>query len=96
MDKVFKALADQTRRKIIKMLLEKDLSAGDIAKAFNTSQPTISYHLDILKASGLVTVERKGQFIIYSQNVSVASEVLHWTLETLGIINKKRKGEVDE
>ena len=59
----FKALADPTRRKIILLLKEKDLTAGEIAEHFNMTKPSISHHLNALKQSLLVTDERKGQYI---------------------------------
>jgi DNA-binding CsgD family transcriptional regulator len=50
----FKALADPTRRKILKLLRERDMTAGEIAEQFNISKPSISHHLNILKQSRLV------------------------------------------
>lgn len=51
---LFKALADPTRRKILDLLKERDLTAGEIASHFNMSKPSISQHLNILKQSNLV------------------------------------------
>lgn len=85
MNKLFKALKDPTRRKILKMLQEKDLTAGEIADEFNISKPSISHHLDILKKAELVSGERKGQFILYSINTTVLEEAANWFIE---IINK--------
>lgn len=76
MNNTFKALADPTRREILKMLSEKNLSAGDIAKAFNISKPSISHHLNILKSAELVSGERDGQNIIYTINASVMQELI--------------------
>jgi len=60
----FKALADPTRRKILELLSEKDLNAGEIADYFNISKPSISHHLSILKNSELISDERQGQNIV--------------------------------
>lgn len=79
--KFFKALADPTRRKILKLLRESDLSAGEIADHFNITKPSISHHLNILKQSGLVLDERKGQYIVYSLNMTVFQEVMGWFSE---------------
>ena len=68
MNKVFKALSDETRREILKLLSEKPMSAGEIADNFNMSKPSISKHLDILNEAELVVRDRQGQFIIYSIN----------------------------
>lgn len=78
MNKVFKALNDSTRREILKLLKEKDMTAGEIAEAFNITKPSISHHLDILHQAELVTFEKKGQFIIYSLNTTVLDDILNW------------------
>lgn len=76
MSKVFKALSDETRREILKLLSKKDMSAGEISEHFNMSKPSISKHLEILREAELISSERKGQFIIYSINTSVIQGVL--------------------
>lgn len=81
MSKVFKALSDKTRREILKLLNDKDMSAGEIAEHFDMSKPSISKHLDILREAELVSSEKKGQFVIYSINISVMQEVLGNFLE---------------
>ncbi len=85
--KTFSALSDATRREILKMLREGDLTAGEIAAKFDISKPSISHHLNILKNAGLVLDERKGQYIYYSLNTSVLDEVMGW------IANLLDKGE---
>ena len=69
------------------MLRERDLTAGEIAEAFNISKPSISHHLDLLKQAELVISIREGQFIRYSLNVTVFDELLGWIM---GIKNKKK------
>lgn len=81
MSKAFKALSDKTRREILKLLNNKDMSAGEIAEHFDISKPSISKHLDILRESELISSEKKGQFVIYSINTSVIQEVLGGFLE---------------
>lgn len=76
MSKVFKALGDETRREILKLLSKRDMSAGEISDHFNMSKPSISKHLDILRESELISSEKKGQFVIYSINTSIIQEVL--------------------
>jgi ArsR family transcriptional regulator, arsenate/arsenite/antimonite-responsive transcriptional repressor len=76
MNKLFKALNDPTRREILKLLKEKNLTAGEIADAFNITKPSISHHLDILNQAELVSFEKKGQFIIYSLNTTVLDDVI--------------------
>ncbi len=76
MNKTFKALSDPTRREILKLLSTGDMSANEIVQHFSMSQPSISKHLEILKQAELVTAEKKGQFVIYSINLSVLQSVL--------------------
>lgn len=80
----FKALADPTRRQILRLLREKDRTAEEIADFFNMTKPSISHHLNALKHAGLVQDERNGQFIVYSLDSTVLEEVLGWFLELTG------------
>lgn len=74
----FKALSDPTRRRILELLTERDMTAGEIADCFDISKPSISHHLSVLKASGLVLDERQGQNIVYSLNMTVFQELVKW------------------
>lgn len=80
MDILFKALNDRTRRDILDLLKDKDMTAGEIADKFNISKPSISHHLDILKNAGLVSCEKKGQFVIYAISTTIIEELLKWIL----------------
>jgi DNA-binding transcriptional ArsR family regulator len=75
-DKLFKALSDQTRRQIITLLREQDMTAGDIASHFNMSKPSISEHLKILRNADVVFSEKQGQYIMYSLNATVLHEMV--------------------
>jgi DNA-binding transcriptional ArsR family regulator len=66
LDQVFEALSSTVRRKILAYLSSTDLTAGQIAERFNISKPSISKHLSVLENAGLITSERRGQFIHYS------------------------------
>ncbi len=81
MNTLFKALNDETRRSILEMLKERDMTAGEIADRFNISKPSISHHLDLLKQAGLVEADKQGQFIYYSLNTTVVDEILKWLLQ---------------
>lgn len=76
MNGVFQALADPTRRRILELLREGGMTAGDIAAHFEMSQPSVSHHLKLLKNAELVTTEREGQYIKYYLNLSVLEEAL--------------------
>ncbi|RXR20595.1 ArsR family transcriptional regulator [Flavobacterium amnicola] len=80
MDSIFKALNDETRRGILELLRQKDLSAGEIADEFHISKPSISHHLDILKRADLVSSEKKGQFIVYSLNTTIVDDIIKWII----------------
>ncbi|WP_397362018.1 autorepressor SdpR family transcription factor [Olleya sp. R77988] len=80
MNLLFKALNDDTRRQILELLKDENLTAGQIADAFNISKPSISHHLDILKRADLVTSEKKGQFVEYQINTTILEDVLKWII----------------
>jgi DNA-binding transcriptional ArsR family regulator len=72
----YKALADPTRRQILKLLREGDLAAGAIAEQFEISWPSVSRHLAVLASAGLVTATRQGQQLIYSLTTSVLVDIV--------------------
>ena len=63
---VFKALADSTRRQVLEDLSKGELAAGELASRFPISGPSVSRHLAVLKAAGLVTERRSANRVIYS------------------------------
>ena len=75
-DGVFKALADEQRRRILELLRGGELPAGALAEALNLRPATVSHHLAQLKGAELVRVRREGQQRIYALNTSVVEEVL--------------------
>lgn len=88
MNLVFKALNDATRREILQLLQEGDMTAGEVVDKFNISGPSISHHLDLLKQARLVTAVKEGQFIYYSLNTTVVDEILKWMMQ---FKSKKKK-----
>lgn len=74
----FKALSDPARRDILEMLKNKPLSAGEIAKQFDMTQATVSYHLKVLKKADLISENRKKNFIYYELNLTVLEELMMW------------------
>ena len=78
---LFKALNDATRREILELLKEKDLTAGEISDQFSISKPSISHHLDLLRQAGLVVSVKEGQFVYYSLNTTVMDEMLKWLMQ---------------
>jgi len=78
MNKTFKALSDPTRRRILELLDERDMTAGQIADQFDMSQPSVSHHLSVLKNANLILWIKEGQSIIYSLNTTVFQEMTKW------------------
>ena len=95
MGDAFRALADPTRREILRMLGQQDLTAGEIADRFDMTRPSISYHLNILKSAGLIDDEREGQFIRYSLNTTVMEQVIQWFYDC-GLLKSEKGGNPDE
>src|SRR3981189_3180735 len=82
MSEVYKALADPTRRRILELLREREMSAGEIAENFRLAKPTLSGHFAVLREAGLVSPEKTGTTIIYRLNVSVLEEALMALMDT--------------
>lgn len=81
MSDAFKALADPTRRRILRILRDGPLTSGEIAERFDTSWPTVSRHLAVLRDAGLILSVREGQQIIYELNTTVVEDVVNSLLE---------------
>ena len=60
-----RALADDTRQRMLELLLERELTVSQIVDLFHLSQPTVSHHLDILRRYGLLASRRQGKHIYY-------------------------------
>ena len=88
MDRTFKALADPTRRAILELLHNGDLTAGEIAEQFPVTWASVSHHLHVLRDAELVLVEREGQFLRYSLNTTVLQDVLQ---HFLNLVPRRRR-----
>ncbi len=91
MNDSFKALSDPTRRKILEMLVDTDLTAGEIAEAFDMTKPSISHHLNILKGADLVISDKQGQYVVYSLNTTVFQELTKWFFDFLNRGDKNER-----
>ena len=85
MSEVYKALADPTRRRILALLRDREMSAGEIAGHFDLAKPTLSGHFAVLREAGLVSPEKTGTTIIYRLNVSVLEEALMALMDTFKV-----------
>lgn len=81
LDAVYKAISDPTRRRILALLRERDMTAGELADRFELAKPTLSGHFAVLKAAGLIDGDKQGTSITYRLNVSVLEDAL------LGLMN---------
>ena len=73
---LFKALADETRLKIVQMLSCESMCANSILECFTITQPSLSYHMKTLTACGLVRARRHGGFTMYSVDQSRLSAAI--------------------
>jgi ArsR family transcriptional regulator, arsenate/arsenite/antimonite-responsive transcriptional repressor len=80
----FKALADPTRREILRLLRRGEMTAGELAQRFDTTKPTLSHHFAVLKDADLVTARRDGQTIWYALNTTVLEDVVAWAIDLTG------------
>ena len=76
MNGVFKALADPTRRRVLQLLRERPMTAGELADHFPVSKPTMSAHFAVLREADLVHVEKLGKLVIYRLQLSVLEDAL--------------------
>jgi DNA-binding transcriptional ArsR family regulator len=88
MNDVFDALAHPARRKILRLLRRRPMSAGDIAEKFDLAKPTLSGHFAVLKAADLVSTDRQGTTIIYRLNTSVLEEAVAALMDIAGARKK--------
>lgn len=89
MSEIYKALADPTRRRILQLLREREMAAGEIAEHFRLSKPTLSGHFAVLRAARLVSTERNGTTIIYRLNISVLEEALMALMDSFGLPHQR-------
>ena len=93
MAEIYRALADPTRRRILELLRDKEMSAGEIAEHFELSKPTLSGHFNVLREAGLVETERNGTTIVYRLNVSVLEEALMALFDTFRLSGRGKGGK---
>jgi len=74
----FEALADPTRRRILEMLFERELAAGEIARRFDMTPPAVSQHLKILRNANLVRVRNDAQRRMYALEPNGLAELDAW------------------
>lgn len=85
---VYRALSDPTRRRILELLRERDMTAGEIAEHFELSKPTLSGHFNVLRDADLIQGTRKGRTIVYRLHISILEEALLAMLDAFKIERK--------
>jgi DNA-binding transcriptional ArsR family regulator len=76
MSLIFKALSDDTRRRVLELLRKGPMSAGDLADQFHVSKPTMSAHFAVLREAGLVASEKQGTSVVYALQLSILEDAL--------------------
>lgn len=84
MQEAYKAIADPTRRRILRYLRGGERTAGDLAEYTGVGRTALSHHLTVLKLADLVRVERRGQYQIYSLNTTVFQDLMTELMSWLG------------
>jgi DNA-binding transcriptional ArsR family regulator len=82
---VFKALSDPTRRRVLQLLRERPMTAGELASHFPSSKATMSAHFAALREAGLIVADKQGTTITYALRLSVLEDALLGFAESLGI-----------
>lgn len=89
-NETFRALADPTRRDILGLLRKGEMTAGEIAKKFDMTKPSMSHHFGVLKEADLITSRREGQQIWYGLNTTVVQDLMAWAIHLVGDGKKRR------
>jgi len=96
MQEAYKAIADPTRRRILKYLRGGERTAGELAEYAKVGRTALSHHLMVLKLANLVRVERRGQFQVYSLNTTVFQDLLTEITDWLGGKNESSETSIIE
>ena len=91
MNEVFRALADPTRREVLRLLRARDLTAGEIADRFPLAKSTLSGHFAVLKQARLILAERRGTTIVYSLNASALEDAVGAAMELLRVGRERKE-----
>ncbi len=84
MNRVFKALADPTRRKVLELLRQRPMTAGELCEHFPVSKPTMSAHFNVLREADLVDARKQGTTVTYRIKLSVLEDALLGFAQTFG------------
>ncbi|WP_010587514.1 autorepressor SdpR family transcription factor [Schlesneria paludicola] len=98
MNDAFQALSDPTRRDILRLLREREMTAGEIADQFTLAKSTLSGHFNVLKNAGLIVAEKTGTTITYSMNLSIVEETVDTLMEIfdVGQLKQPRRAKANK
>ncbi|WOI52862.1 autorepressor SdpR family transcription factor [Parvularcula sp. LCG005] len=96
MSKIFKALSDPTRRRVLELLRDGPRTAGELAEHFNFSKPTMSAHFTVLKEAGLIEGEKRGNQVVYDLKLSVLEDGLLGFAKIFGLGNEDAEAGTKE
>ncbi len=85
MNRVFKALADPTRRRVLELLRQRPMTAGELADQFAVSKPTMSAHFAVLREADLVDAAKQGATITYRLKLSVLEDAILGFAQAFGM-----------
>ncbi len=85
MSSIFKALSDSTRRRVLELLRERPLTAGELSAQFSVSKPTMSAHFSVLREADLIEADKVGKTITYRLKMSVLEDGLLGFIQTFGL-----------
>lgn len=96
MQEAYKAIADPTRRHILKYLRGGERNAGELAEYARVGRTALSHHLTVLKLADLVRVERRGQFQVYSLNTTVFQDLMTEVMDWFGGLDTQLAADKEE
>jgi DNA-binding transcriptional ArsR family regulator len=82
-NQTFRALADPTRREILDLLRQGEMTAGALAERFDMTKPSMSHHFAVLKDADLITSRRDAQQIWYGLNTTVVQDLMAWAMRLM-------------
>ena len=88
---MYRALADPTRRRVLALLRERDMTAGELAAQFELAWPTMSGHFNVLREADLIAADRSGTTITYHLNVSALEEAMAALMEAFKIVPRAER-----
>ena len=95
MNRVFKALSDPTRRRVLQLLRDRPMMAGELSDHFDVSKPTMSAHFAVLREADLVAAEKVGKTITYQLKLTVLEDALLGFTQSVGL-NADREDPIEK